>query len=177
MKLVLSASLIFVLTMRVDAGACPSAYDVSFQLAARIFALDWLELKAQACTENSTLDPVVRSHAGAVGCGQFLPTTWNWLREKWSLDWDIEDCNESLWMLVLYFQYHYEYFLNEGLSEKDAQEFAWAAYNRGKAGVLRTAAKLGKGLVWSAVRSHLPTETRNYGRKIRNLTRILRGKR
>ena len=77
-------------------------------------------------------------------------------------------------MGALYFRYHLDYFIPRTETLEEAMLLAWAAYNRGRGGVLRTAARVGKGLAWSLVKDHLPTETINYTRRIQQMSRRLR---
>jgi len=59
--------------------AWTTKYDHWFREAAKESDLDWLALKAQACQESS-LDPLKVSPAGAVGLMQFMPLTWgDWI--------------------------------------------------------------------------------------------------
>ena len=124
-------------------------------------------MKAQLVAENSTFSPYARSHAGAVGCAQFLPSTWKWLEERYGVQLDIFNCRDSIVMYGFRIRELIDNFTERGADDPEA--FAYAAYNRGENGVLRTVRAIGKGFVWAAVQSALPTETVNYVARIRAL--------
>ena len=138
----------------------------AFERAAKAVELDPATLEAQIRTENSTCDQSAVSAANARGCGQLLDSTANEVIQKYSLDWSNSTCIESIFLASIYLREQYNYFLPRVKDETEAMVFALAAYNRGRGGVLRTAARIGKGLIWSVVRDNLPTETINYTRKI-----------
>lgn len=147
----------------------PTKYDVAFLLAARLTELDACKLKAQALTENSTLDPKAKSRAGAMGCTQFLPSTWKDIAARYDVShWRINDCVASIFLQALYMREHYDFFLAQDptISEDTAWEFALAAYNRGRAGFLRSVGGKVKNLAWDLVKDSQPVETAQYVRKI-----------
>jgi len=155
-----------------DDGLHPSHWDAHIRDVAIDNRLDWCEMKAQLVTENARLDPYASSHAGAVGCAQFLPSTWHWLEERYGVVLDMLDCRDSITMYGRRIRELIDHFIDLGAD--DPKAFAIASYNRGENGVLRTVTEVGKGLVWQAVRDHLPLETVRYVGKIRKLVSIFR---
>ena len=148
-------------------------YDLAFQAAADVLALDWRTMKAQAIAESG-LNPNARSPAGAIGCAQFLRSTWDWLAQKYGLEhWSILDCIQSIFMLAIYMREHLDFFRARGLTEAEAEALAIASYNRGRGGVLRSIAKAGGKIAWSTARAHLPQETLRYEKRIRHLRSLL----
>ena len=153
-------------------GLHPNHWDPHIQQVAIDARLDWCVMKAQLVVENATMDPFARSSAGAVGCAQFLPTTWHWLEERYGIVLDMHDCKDSITMFGRRIRELIDEFTERGAD--DPRAFAFASYNRGKAGVLRTAKAVGKGLIWKAVESSLPMETIRYVGKIRRLASLFR---
>lgn len=56
-------------------------YDSLFQFYAEAAGLDWKDLRAQA-QQESQLDPMARSGAGAMGLAQFVPATFREWADK-----------------------------------------------------------------------------------------------
>ena len=155
-----------------DDGMHPTHWDAHTRQVSIDYRLDWCLMKAQLLTENHTMDPHARSHAGAVGCAQFLPSTWGWLEERYGITLDIYDCKDAISMFGRRIRELIDDFTERGAD--DPRAFAYAAYNRGENGVLRTVKKVGKGLVWRLVKDSLPMETIRYVGKIRRLASIFR---
>lgn len=156
-------------------GAEPNRYDVVFAVAEILTGLDGCKLKAQAITENSTLDPYAKSHVGATGCSQFMPRTWKDINKRYGVDWSINDCVASILMQSFYMAEHYQHFLEKGLSEDESWNFALAAYNRGRHGLLRSLPRRIKNLAWNRIKNSQPVETMNYVRKATRLLRVWTG--
>ena len=55
--------------------------------------------------------------------------------QRWNLDWNIRNCAQSLFLMAMYYDHQYQYFISKRLTPEEAKKFAWAAYNRGKHGV------------------------------------------
>lgn len=105
-----------------------------FQKYGSEYGFDWLALAAQGYQE-STLDHSVRSHAGAVGIMQLLPST---AKDPNVAIPDIstEDANIHAGAKYLAFL-RSRYFDDPALAEEDRLAFSWAAYNAGPANVKR----------------------------------------
>ena len=153
-------------------GLHPTHYDPHIRSVAIDNRLDWCEMKAQIATENHLFDPYARSGAGAVGCAQFLPSTWAWLEERYRVRLDIYSCEDSITMFGLHIRELIDEFTEMGAD--DPRAFAFAAYNRGEFGVKRTVREVGKGLIWALVRDYLPTETIHYVDRIRRQFKVFR---
>ena len=105
-----------------------------FQKYGEKYGFDWLALAAQGYQE-STLDQTVKSHAGAVGIMQLLPST----ASDPSVgipDVSTEENNihaGAKYLALL----RDRYFNDPSLSEEDRVAFCWAAYNAGPGNVNR----------------------------------------
>ena len=146
-------------------------YDTTIQIAAEYSGLDWRLLKAQLETENSTFDSRAKSSAGAIGCGQFLPKTWDWLMERYRLDWNIRDCEDGIFGMSLYMRYLMERCQSELPDTTDLWGCAISAYNHGEGNVFRKLKKLGR-FTWNQFKKIAPTETRNYRKKILSAVKL-----
>lgn len=151
-------------------GIAPSDYDLAFVAAGALVNIDPCLLKAQALTENSTLDPYARSSRGAVGCAQFMEATWDELMDEYNLHWQRIDCVASIFAQALYLNKHLQFFLDEGLEREEALKYALAAYNRGRWGLLEDIGRGAVGMAWNAVKNSTAGETVGYvGKTIRRL--------
>ncbi len=98
------------------------------------YGFDPLALAAQAYQE-SRLDQSLRSHRGAVGIMQLLPTT---ARDPNVDIPDIENLESNIHAGTKYMNFLRDrYFSNEDISPIDQRLFAWAAYNAGPANITR----------------------------------------
>lgn len=148
-----------------------SRYDAVFRHAGHVIGVDWNRLKAQALAENSTFDPYAESSVGAVGCAQFLPKTWDWLNEKYALNWHIENCKQSLLMQALYMRYLMNRCDSAGVAVNDHWDCAVLAYNHGEGNLFAKIRKAG-GFALSLVDDVV--ETKKYRRVIGRLWKRLR---
>ena len=148
---------------------CPShsleidrKHDATFQVASELTGLDPCLLKAQLLKE-SNLDPRAKSNAGACGCAQFLPATWNEQARKHNVrNWSIWNCDQAILLGAMYVYQHYSKYIGEGYSHEDAQTLALASYNAGQ-GRVRKLLNRAAGVVGDIV---LPGETKNYIKRI-----------
>jgi membrane-bound lytic murein transglycosylase MltF len=116
----------------------PADYDDTFRKYSKRFfgpAYDWKLFKAQGMTE-SNLDMTARSHVGARGVMQLMPSTFNSIRsENEELNW-IDDPHMNIAAGI---QYDRKLWL---LWEKDSitdhrTEFMFGSYNAGRRTLLR----------------------------------------
>jgi membrane-bound lytic murein transglycosylase MltF len=119
-------------------------YVALFKKYAKEYDFDHLALVAQAYRE-SKLDNSLRSHRGAVGVMQLLPST---AKDKNVDIADITDPENNIHAGTKYLAFLRDrYFADDDLRESDRLAFTWAAYNAGPAKVrkMRTlAAELGR---------------------------------
>lgn len=110
---------------------------------AKQYGFDWLLIAAQAFQE-SQLDHTARSHAGAIGLMQVLPST---AKDKRVNLPDIEDIDTNVHAGVKYLRVLRDsYFSGPEFSELDSALFSFAAYNAGPRNIARArkrAKKLG----------------------------------
>ena len=105
-----------------------------FQKYASKYEFDWLMVVAQAYQE-SRLDHSARSHTGAVGIMQLLPTT---AADKNVNVGNIDDIENNIHAGVKYLHFiRKRYFEGEAMSEVDKTLFSFAAYNAGPARVAK----------------------------------------
>ncbi len=105
-----------------------------FQKYAAKYEFDWLMVMSQAYQE-SRLDHSARSHTGAVGIMQMLPST---AADKNVGIPDIEGLEENIHAGNKYLRFIRDrYFENEPMSDLDKTLFSFAAYNAGPARVAR----------------------------------------
>lgn len=98
------------------------------------YRFDPLALAAQAYQE-SRLDQSLRSHRGAVGVMQLLPTT---ARDPNVDIPDIENLESNIHAGTKYMGFLRDrYFSDENINPLDQRLFAWAAYNAGPANITR----------------------------------------
>jgi membrane-bound lytic murein transglycosylase MltF len=105
-----------------------------FEKYGGIYGFDPLALAAQAYQE-SKLNNNARSHRGAVGIMQMLPTTAK--DPNVAID-DIEILENNIHAGAKYLGFlKQRYFSDEGIEPWDQRLFAWAAYNAGPANIIR----------------------------------------
>jgi len=103
-----------------------------FQRHGDAFRFDWLLLAAQGFQE-SHLDPSARSHTGAVGIMQLLPST---AREPYVGIPDITDPERNIAAGAKYNRWLIDtYFMDDDIPEEERMLFALAAYNAGAGNV------------------------------------------
>ena len=128
-------------------------YDEIIHIWADDCKLEQLKVKAQIKAE-SLFDPEAVSGVGAMGLGQFMPTTWEWAKEKgWiAKDADPFDPQDNIMAQCHYMRWLLDRFQNN-------YEFAWAAYNWGIGNV-------NKIFRWANWKTYLPEETYTYIERI-----------
>ena len=105
-----------------------------FRLYGKKFDFDPLALAAQAYQE-SRLDNSVRSHRGAVGIMQLMPTTAS--DPKVAIE-NVEVLENNIHAGAKYLRFLRErYFSGEEIAPIDQRLFTWAAYNAGPGNVIR----------------------------------------
>ncbi len=102
------------------------------------YDFDWLMIAAQGYQE-SKLDQSKRSHAGAIGIMQVLPTTA--ADKNVNID-DIEKAEQNVHAGVKYLRFLRDrYFSDEAIESLDRVLFSFAAYNAGPANITRARKK------------------------------------
>ncbi len=105
-----------------------------FEKYGRRYGFDYMALAAQAYQESG-LDHSVKSHRGAIGVMQLLPST---ARDKNVGIPDISSIENNIHAGAKYLAFLRDrYFSDPKISESDQLAFAWAAYNAGPAKVRR----------------------------------------
>ncbi len=111
---------------RADRDGAITPWDKEFKHAAKEMDLDWRLLAAQAYQE-SMFDPKVRSHAGAVGLMQLMPSLARSMGVK-----NPKDPLQSLQAGARYMRKLLDQFKDERIPFKDQVRFALASYNVGR---------------------------------------------
>jgi len=144
-------------------------YDHLFILANNEFfggVFDWRWWKAQAITE-SNLEPLAKSHCGAMGMMQIMPSTWDDLAKTIDISnpWDARD---NIRAGVFYMKKLWHYWQARKIKEfRETLRFAQASYNAGM-GNIRKAWKLTDSNLWADVAFHLPEITGGHARETIN---------
>ena len=155
-----------------DDGLAPTHHDPWIREVSVAYRIPHCWAKAQLVTENTHLDPHISSHAGAVGCAQFMPKTWVWLEKRYNVNLDIRNCRDSIYMYARRIRELVDYYT--GKDADDPWAFAAASYNAGEGRVNKTVKSIGRGFVWAAIQDALPSETIRYVAKILLQQRRLR---
>lgn len=141
-------------------------YNLVIFLAATKAGIDPQQFRAQLETENSRADPKAESSVGAVGCGQFMPKTWDWLAETYEIEhWRITSCVDSIFMSALYMRYLMDRCESFGVKVEERWECALIAYNHGEGKLKAILEDIG-GFALDTVSLFVPEETRAYLAKI-----------
>ena len=112
-----------------------------FEKYGRRYGFDHMALAAQAYQESG-LDHSVKSHRGAVGVMQLLPST---ARDKNVGIPDISSVENNIHAGAKYLAFLRDrYFSEPAISEDDRLAFSWAAYNAGPAKVRRMRSRASK---------------------------------
>jgi len=108
-------------------------YRQIFKKYSDMYGFDWLLLAAQSYQE-SRIDPNARSHAGAVGLMQLLPSTGKDMGFN-----DIRSPENNVHACAKYLRWIIDNFFSDGdLSKDDLIRFALAAYNAGPTNIKRS---------------------------------------
>ena len=150
-------------------------YDRLFRKYAKHYfgpTLDWRWFKAQGIAESG-LDPKARSHRGAVGIMQILPSTFKFLRKKNPALGDIATPRWNIAAGIYYDRYLYNKWDDEPVRGLDRLFLAFSAYNAGHMRVRRAynraVQQLGQVRHWEQLKPFLPGQTRHYVARIRKL--------
>ncbi len=150
-----------------------AGYDEYFRKYSRRYFgpyFDWRWFKAQAIAESG-LDPQARSHMGALGLMQILPSTFDEIRHSRPHFSDIEDPRWNIAAGIYYCRLLYEKWAAYPQEERLA--FTFASYNAGYNRVLQaTSSQSADTPDWVAASSQLPGQTRAYVARIREIMGI-----
>lgn len=129
---------------------------------------DWRWFKAQAAAE-SRLKHHARSHVGAVGIMQIMPSTYRAIRKKVPGLGQIHDPRWNIAAGIFYNRWIYTQW-NEVSTPSTRLDLTFASYNAGLSRIQR-AVKRADDEAWPAVAPHAPKETRNYVERIHHIRR------
>jgi soluble lytic murein transglycosylase-like protein len=113
-------------------------FDATFRKYSKRFfgvGFDWRVFKAQAIAE-SNLNPEARSHVGAVGLMQLMPSTFGAVRTK---NPDLQSIDDPEWNIAAGIQYDSQLWTLWGDQDSvpDRIRFMFGAYNAGRVPLLR----------------------------------------
>lgn len=131
-------------------------------------AFDWHFFKAQAIAE-SNLNPQARSHVGAVGVMQLMPSTFAEITNKSAY---IEGAlTEPRWNIaagIWYNKYQFDYW-QKGRELEERLKFMYGSYNTGRVNLRKAQRQaINKGLnprVWESMHQALPLVTGKHSRE------------
>ena len=113
-----------------------SEYAPLFKKYGEMYDIDWMLVEAQAFQESG-LNPNVRSHMGAVGLMQLLPSTAKYI----GFD-DIRSADNNVHAGVKYLKYLMDqYFPEDKYTSTERLRFALAAYNAGPGNIQKSLRK------------------------------------
>ncbi len=128
---------------------------------------DWHWFKAQAIAESG-LNDKAKSHMGAVGLMQILPSTFHDINKR---NPHFDEVNTPRWNIaagIYYDRTLYRKFNNSSTQDKLYKTFA--SYNAGYGRMLKAEKRVNtKTKHWKKVKLYLPKETRSYVHRIRGL--------
>jgi soluble lytic murein transglycosylase-like protein len=155
---------------RVESTKWTRQYDHHFKkYTKRYFGphYDWHWFKAQGIAE-SRLKPTAKSHRGAVGLMQILPSTYAEIKQKNPHFMDIQSPRWNIAAGIYYDRQLYRRW--EQLPEQERLYLAFASYNAGYRRILRDSKRApGPVVSWQHIEPYIPLETRNYVSRIREL--------
>lgn len=113
-----------------------SQYAPLFKKYGKRYNLDWMLLSAQAFQESG-FNPKARSHMGAIGLMQLLPSTAKDMGIK-----NLDNPENNIHAGVKYMRWLIDnYFNGKGMSADDQMRFALAAYNAGPGNMIKSRKK------------------------------------
>lgn len=127
---------------------------------------DWHWFKAQAIAESG-LNENAKSPAGAVGLMQLLPSTFEEISEKQPHYVEVESARWNVAAGIYYDRSLYTKFPKA--PEQERLYLALASYNAGYGRILNAFKRAGEKKDWEVVQQYLPSETRAYVDRIRQL--------
>ena len=133
-----------------------SPYDEIIKKQARRWGFDWRLITAQVFVESGFRERV-RSHAGARGLMQIMPSTARWLGKDPALLVRPED---NIALGCYYDRKLYDVWKERGGWDRLA--FMFASYNAGLGNVRKARRRAADPNTWKGIRPHLPEETREY---------------
>ena len=126
--------------VRAQARSQPDRYDATFRKYSKRYfgpAFDWRAFKAQGLTE-SNLDSTARSHVGARGVMQLMPTTFHEIASKNpEIQRAIDDPEWNIAAGISYDHRLWELWERDSVAV-NCQQFMFASYNAGR-GTIRSA--------------------------------------
>lgn len=156
-------------SMALDFKAEHASFDPYFEkYSKRYFGpfFDWRWFKSQAIAESG-MDPEARSHMGALGIMQLMPTTFGEIQDSRPHFNRIDDPRWNIAAGIFYTRLLYEQWSE--YEEDERMKFTFASYNAGAARVRKVLRETpGTDKSWQYVAPRLPRETRRY------VTRIMR---
>ncbi|MGB0712450.1 MAG: transglycosylase SLT domain-containing protein [Gammaproteobacteria bacterium] len=164
-------------THTVDSHRWTDEYDRYFRKYTKRYfgpGKDWRWFKAQAIAE-SALRPDVKSHVGAVGLMQIMPTTFEEIRRSNPHFRAIDDPRWNIAAGIWYDRRLYRHWTDDLPNLDDRLAYTFASYNAGLGGVLKAYKRSGTNKVeknersWDRIRPYTPRETRGYVSRIREL--------
>lgn len=154
----------------VDSEQWSDQYDDYFRTYSNLYFgpfFDWRWFKAQAIAE-SNLDPNIESEVGALGLMQIMPATYAEIRE---LNPHFKEIRSPRWNIAAGIYYNRHIFRKWTFpSETERLLHTFASYNAGYVRVLRAVKRSGgKSSTWEKTRHFVPSQTRYYVQRIRDL--------
>lgn len=122
-----------------SASYFPDDWDDDFKDAAGLYlpGVDWRLLKAQ-CYQESLLNPLAVSPAGARGLCQFMPLTWTEVSNALpEVEWGAVFVPEASIIAAAYYMRRMRNFWTAPRPEADRHLLAMASYNAGAGNILR----------------------------------------
>lgn len=145
----------------------PGLYDDDFRTASDRFLpqYEWEWLKAQ-CYQESLLDPLAQSRAGAMGLCQFMPRTWDEVSKALNLNASVFNPKANALAAGFYMgRLDGEWSIPRPPRER--LKLAQASYNAGLGNILKAQKKCNNELFWKDIEPCLGyAETRIYVLKI-----------
>ncbi len=128
---------------------------------------DWHWFKAQAIAESG-LNNKAKSHMGAVGLMQILPSTFHDINKRNPHFYELNTPRWNIAAGIYYDRTLYRRFNNSSTQDKLYKTFA--SYNAGYGRILNAEKRVNtKTKHWKKVKLYLPRETRGYVHRIRGL--------
>lgn len=154
------------LPLTLSAQYFPASHDAHLKDAATRYLqpYDWLWWKAQ-CYQESLLEPLAKSHAGAMGLCQIMPGTWVEQTGRMGIKASPYNPRANSLVGAAYMRRMLRVWTSE---RTDDERLRWAqgSYNCGPGCLLRAQRENGGTTRWHLIQYHLPRETQEYVRRI-----------
>ena len=156
-----------------SASASSNRYDHWFRKAATHLPAgsDWRLLKAQ-CWQESRLDPLARSPAGALGLCQFLPGTWSDMKRRHHELHDPFNPKSSIFAAAHYMRQMADFWHSERPPD-DRYKLALASYNAGAGNLHRAQQRADGALSYDAIITRLPDVTGDHAIETTEYVRLI----